>query len=249
MFPVRANLTSQRVHAAAPAASVILRPRIRPGRRLVGIFGGSFDPPTRSHLQRIRELATSFKQGVIGTDGRHTKVRLDELWVVPVFQHANPAKRAVMTAFPDRLRMLEIGLAEHLGPASRDKAALRISSIEAQLGGISRTNDMITALRSAHPNCDFVVYLGADIRRDLDTWHAFDALQRMACVQFLSRAGHDSADTVGSPIPEMSSTDYRNAVGRGDLAAANRLTEPRISAFLAGRPDIVTGYVRRAATD
>ena len=164
---------------------------------------------------------------------------------MPVFQHANPAKREVMTAFKDRVAMLELGLAGHLGPATKDQAALRISSIEGRLGGISRTSATLMALRAEHPDCDFVVYLGADIRKDVGTWQGFEALRKVACVEFLARAGYDSTDTVGSPIPEMSSTDYRRAVGRGDLTTAARLTDPRIAAFLGRRPDLLARYAQR----
>ncbi len=245
MFPLRTVSSAQRIRAAAPPVAVTLPPRLRTGRRLIGVFGGSFDPPTRSHLQRIRELVTSFRQNVIGVDGKPTQARLDELWVVPVFQHANPAKRTGMTPFPDRVKMLELGLGEHLGPATSSKAGLRISTIESEIGGISRTNTMLAMLQARHPDCDFVVYLGADLRRDVATWHGSDALRNLAYVQFLSRAGYDSTDTVGLPIPEMSSTDFRVALGRHDLAAAARLTEPRVMAFIEARPEILSRYAKR----
>ena len=165
--------------------------------------------------------------------------------MVPTFNHKNPAKRGVMTPFIDRIRMLEIGLAEYLGRSTKDRAGMRISPIEAQIGGISHTLATIEALLAQHPDCDFVVYLGADIKKELDQWQGFDRIQKLACVEFLSRAGYDNDGVSGGRVEAMASTDVRKLIASGDLAAASRLLDPRIAAHLARRPDLLDRYVRR----
>lgn len=231
-----------RARGAAPLSD---KPRVRPGRRIIGIFGGSFDPPTRAHLTRIRELATTYRQAVIGLNGQPTTRRLDELWVVPVFKHMSLAKRDVMTPFSDRLPMLNAGLAAYLGRATATKATVRISTIEAELGGISNTLATIEALRARHPDCDFVIYLGADLRDDLAKWRGFDRIQKLACVEFLSRGGYDNRDVSGSQVEAMASTDVRTLIAAGDLAAAARLLDPAVASYLMQRPDLLDRYVKR----
>jgi nicotinate-nucleotide adenylyltransferase len=64
--------------------------------------------------------------------------------------------------------------------------------------------------------------VGSDVLKDVERWHAFEEVQRLAPMYVLARAGHPEA---GLPLvlPEVSSTKIR-----AELAA-----EPRDDAWLS----------------
>ncbi len=244
MLPLSGVKPLERTSVQA-AQAVSIPPRVTPGRKLVGLFGGSFDPMTPGHRGRAEELVTTYRQDVLGPDGAPAKRRIDALWLIPVFQHYFPEKREEMAPYQDRLNMMHVCLGTLLGPATADKAEVRISNIEQQLGGISRTYDTIAALKARNPNIDFVLYLGADIRDEVGKWYRFDDIQKTVGVQFLSRGGYDSQGTAGQFTMKMSSGDVRRAVAKEDWDEVARISDPGVAAYLKKHPDIVRRYTKR----
>jgi nicotinate-nucleotide adenylyltransferase len=244
MQPLSSVKPLERTHAQA-AQAVSTPPRVTPGRKLVGLLGGSFDPMTPGHRGRIEELVTSYRQDVLGPDGAPAKRRIDALWLIPVFQHYFPEKREEMAPYQDRLNMMQVCLGKVLGAATADKAELRISNIEQQLGGISRTYDTIAALKTRNPNVDFVLYLGSDIRNEVDKWYRFGDIQTLAGVQFLARGGYDNDGTAGTASLTISSTDVRRAIAKEDWDEVARICDPGVAAYLKQHPDIVKRYTKR----
>lgn len=160
----------------------------------IALFGGSFNPPHVGH-----QLAALY---VLETES------VDELWFVPAFRH--PFDKPLV-AFEDRLRMCERAAAA-LGPR------VRVSDIEAALGGPSRTLRTVQTLQARHPEHEFALIIGSDLVDQLDTWSGAEELRRLVSFLVVGRAGHAPPGGGGSAvvaIPDVSSTEIRAALAMG----------------------------------
>lgn len=163
-------------------------------RRRVAFFGGSFNPPHVAHvLAVVYALSTA---------------PIDEVIVVPVYRHPFAKELA---SFEDRLAMCELAL----GWIPRTT----ISRVEEELGGESRTLRTIEHLVAAHPDWELRLLVGADVLPDLPKWHRFDRIAELAPPIVLGRAGVDVAGAPTAFLPQVSSTEVRDALAAGDRAA------------------------------
>src|SRR5436305_7074018 len=138
----------------------------------VALFGGSFNPPHMGH-----ELAALY---VLET------APVDELWFVPTFKHAF---EKALQPFEDRQHMCELA-ARALGPRAR------VSDIERDLGGESRTLRTVRALEARHPEHRFQLVVGADLVGEIDGWWGADELRREVPFIVVGRSG---AARAGAP--------------------------------------------------
>jgi nicotinate-nucleotide adenylyltransferase len=155
----------------------------------VAFFGGSFNPPHIAH-----QLAALY---VLETSG------VDELWFVPCFRH--PFEKA-LAPYEHRLRMCELAVAS-LG--SRAK----VSEIEGSLGNESRTLLTIKALQSAHPQHQFHLVVGTDIKRELPLWYGAEELLATVPLIVVGRGGYEREETI--QMPSVSSTEVRARLAAG----------------------------------
>jgi nicotinate-nucleotide adenylyltransferase len=170
--------------------------------RTVAIFGGSFNPPHVAH-----QMVALF---VVET------MPVDELWFAPTWKHPFAKQLA---DYEDRIAMCE-RVAAALGPRV---AVSRIEEEVARQPGFvsSRTLHTIEALIARHPGTQFRLVVGADILGETDKWHRWDELVRLAPPIVIGRAGHPAppeALVTGLEMPEVSSTEVRARLGRGESA-------------------------------
>jgi cytidyltransferase-like protein len=136
------------------------------------IFGGSFDPPTISHLFVINYLANKF----------------DQVIIVPCFKHVFGKN---LTEYHHRHRMLSFMIKpwsymdryqqEHsLDSPPPDMTEVFISSIEENLGGESIMARTIEEIRGYKFVGDLYFALGEDAYKDLDKWCEVDKLHSLA---------------------------------------------------------------------
>ena len=138
----------------------------------LGIFGGSFDPVHYGHLL----LAESCRE----------QCRLDEVWFVPAA--APPHKRSrELTAAQHRIEMLRLAVGGH--------AALQVSSLEIDRGGLSYTVDTLIEIQQHYPGAELFLLMGADSLVDLPSWRQPDTICRMSVPVAVRRAG--------SPVPSL----------------------------------------------
>lgn len=162
----------------------------------VALFGGSFNPPHVGHqLLALYVLETT---------------AVDELWFVPTFQH--PFHKALET-FEDRRAMCERA-ALALGPR------VRVSDVEARLGGASLTLRTVQRLIDDYPGHAFSLVIGSDLVAETDSWHGIAELHRLVPFIVVQRGGHASApvDADGAAavmMPEISSSEIRAALAAG----------------------------------
>jgi nicotinate-nucleotide adenylyltransferase len=159
----------------------------------VALLGGSFNPPHVGHL-----LAAHYVRATQG---------VDEVWLMPTFRH--PFGK-VTAPYEHRVRMCELLCQDASG-------WMKTSRVESEVGKDGRTVDTLEFLQARHPEYHFTLIIGSDILKDLPSWKDFDRIQRMARVVVLYRAGYPADEAVGPPLAQVSSTDIRDRLARGEL--------------------------------
>ncbi|MBI4702847.1 MAG: nicotinate (nicotinamide) nucleotide adenylyltransferase [Deltaproteobacteria bacterium] len=166
--------------------------------RSVAVFGGSFDPPHVGHV-----LAAAY---VLST------APVDALLVVPVFRHpfAKP-----LAPFEARMEMCR----RAMGWMPR----VEICAIERELRGTSRTLHTIEALRRREPQSSWRLVIGSDVLADLSKWHRYDRIAELAPPLVLGRVGHAAPGAPAALLPQVSSSEIRYRLARGERCEVERL--------------------------
>ncbi len=130
---------------------------------MIGILGGSFDPIHYGHLQTARELAAALSL---------TQVRF-----IP---SAHPPHRAPpIAASADRLKMLELAIADEPGFVADDR--------ELKRAGPSYTILTLESLRAELGPVGLCLIVGMDAFLGLDRWHRWQELWSHAHIVVLPR--------------------------------------------------------------
>jgi nicotinate-nucleotide adenylyltransferase len=158
----------------------------------VALLGGSFNPPHMGHL-----LAAHYVRATQD---------MDEVWFMPAFHHPFGKQ---LESFEHRVRMCEAICEDASG-------WLKTSRVEREVGGSGRTVDTLSFLVERHPDVRFSLIIGSDILKDLPHWKDFHRIQQLAHVLVLYRAGYPAPDAVGPPLAEVSSTQIRELLSRGE---------------------------------
>lgn len=153
--------------------------------RVVGIFGGMFDPIHYGHLRTAYEL--------------QNKLSLDEVRFVPC---ANPPHRR--TAAVDaalRTRMV--------AAAIRGQSGFVVDDRESKRSGPSYTVDTLEDLRAALPDGSLCLILGMDAFLGLPQWHEWLRLLDLAHIVVVERPGWHTpeAGELGDLVERHSAAD------------------------------------------
>ncbi|MFO0613981.1 MAG: nicotinate-nicotinamide nucleotide adenylyltransferase [Polyangiaceae bacterium] len=168
----------------------------------VAIFGGSFNPPHVGHV-----LLTAW---VLALEP------VDRVVVVPVFHHPFAKDLA---PFEHRFAMCELAFAGIRG--------VSVSTIERDLGGDSLTLRTLQRFAADSPTWRMRLVIGSDVVADLDKWHRWDLVEKLAPPLVVPRAG------AGTPpgkavLPEVSSTDVRAHFRDRDAGGLRRMVPRRV---------------------
>lgn len=137
---------------------------VRPGQRIL-IFGGTFDPPHRAHV----ELPALVAQ----------RLECDRIIYIPAAR--SPLKSdPPLSADAHRLAMLELAIA--------DVPGAEISTIELDRGGVSYFIDTLTELRSAlGAGAEMRFLIGADQALEFRHWKDRQAILKLATPAIMLR--------------------------------------------------------------
>ncbi|MER5399454.1 nicotinate-nucleotide adenylyltransferase [Streptomyces sp. NPDC002599] len=173
-----------------------------PGKRRLGVMGGTFDPIHHGHLVAASEVAAQF--------------HLDEVVFVPTGQPWQKTDRMVTPA-EDRYLMTVIATAEN--------PQFSVSRIDIDRGGPTYTTDTLRDLHALNPDADLFFITGADALGQILTWRYTEELFSLAHFIGVTRPGHTLTDPglpeggvslVEVPALAISSTDCRARVAKGD---------------------------------
>lgn len=173
---------------------------------IVGVFGGSFNPP---HLAHVLALAVV-----------HARFDVDRILVVPSYQH--PFAKA-LAPYEDRVKMCELAM----GWLPR----VEVSRVEEELGGESRTLRTLEHLRAVYPDKALRFIMGADIMAESSKWYRFDRIVEIAPPIVLGRVGVEYPGAPRAILPAISSTEVRTKLGRGDLDDLEELVPRAVIAY------------------
>jgi len=174
----------------------------------VALFGGSFNPPHIGHVLAVAYLLSA--------------TEAEAVWTIPVFEHAFGKDLA---PYDDRRRMCDLAFGW--------LPCVRVLDIERELGGESRTLFTVEALGARYPDVALRLAIGSDVLGDLPQWHRFDRIAELAPPIVLGRTGHPHDDAPVAVLPEVSSTEVRNAVRAGE-ALSGRVTRA-VEGYIAER--------------
>lgn len=175
------------------------------------IYGGSFDPPHRGHVELPQHVAQQRD--------------IDRILYIPAGTPPHKARR--VTAAPHRLAMLRLALADRLNA--------QITTIELDRPGKSYTIDTLEALKNQlPPDTTMRLLIGADMAMIFDEWYESRRVAELAEPLVVIRPPHTRESLlqaleqgtstpasiwdqrlVTAPTYDISSTSLREALAAG----------------------------------
>ncbi|MCV3766167.1 nicotinate-nucleotide adenylyltransferase [Rhizobium sp. TRM95796] len=170
-------------------------PHVEPGM-LVGLFGGSFNPPHQGH-QLVADIALR-------------RLGLDQLWwmVTP----GNPLKsRRVLAPLAERLDLSE---------AMVHDPRIRVTAFETSLNS-SYTAEVLARVKARNPAVRFVWIMGADNLRDFHRWQNWRKIAMTFPIAVIDRPGATLAflSSVMAKTFDYARVDEHDAGTLGNLPA------------------------------
>lgn len=142
----------------------------------IGLFGGTFNPIHRGHLQAIQDVQTAFE--------------LDQIYFIPAALPPHKESKGVADA-GDRMQMIRLGISNYAAL----KASVTVSDVELGRCGPSYTIDTVRYFLQVLPeNTALYFILGLDAFLEIDTWKSYPDLFRLVTFIVMSRPGADPHD-------------------------------------------------------
>ncbi len=145
------------------------------------IFGGSFDPPHKSHVDMAKYLS-----------------KIGKTLIIPAF--CAPHKHGAAESFEDRVKMCEI--------AFGDIENVEISTIEKELGKKSYTLNTVKAIKqkSAQP---LALAIGDDMARSFDSWYHAEELAALCKIFVFARDGKTDLSALEKTGADFEVLDFK----------------------------------------
>ena len=165
---------------------------------MIGVFGGTFDPPHVGHL-------------ILADEARAVLSLSTVLWVVTGIPPHKPAQP--VSPVTHRLGMVERSIQGNPG--------FEISRIELDRPGPHFAAETLELLASAHPNQEWVYVMGEDSLADLPNWHRpSDFVQLCRSIVVLRRSQVEAdLDHLERKIPGLTAKVRLLAVPLVDVSA------------------------------
>ena len=134
-------------------------PAPEPGQQW-GILGGAFDPIHYGHLTLAEEIqAAAQLEGVLFVTSYNPPRKVD----------------GCIASFDDRMEMLRLAIA--------DNERFALSDIESATDQTGYSLHVVRALKRRYPGVVFSFIIGADLLKEIETWHeAFDLMREVSFI-------------------------------------------------------------------
>jgi len=159
----------------------------------IGIFGGSFNPIHRGHIE-MANLAIE-------------KLNLDRLYLVPVGTPCHKCDKDFVSG-QDRMAMINL--------ACLKNKKLYPCDYEINSEKVSYTYDTLLKIVERHPNSLIYEIIGEDSAEYLTSWKNYDKMSDLCKFVFFKRKGYCSTTngllTIEAPLFDLSSTMIREKI-------------------------------------
>lgn len=180
----------------------------------IAVFGGSFNPPHRAHLNIAEEFFSLLK--------------LDKMLIMPTFAAPHKDIKCYACA-EDRLNMCRLLFCDE---------KFTVSDMEIKREGKSYTVDTVKALREEYPRARIYLIIGSDMLLSFDRWYRYRDILSECTLCVMTRQEEISRDKILSyakstlrlseeeivvsyaPAYEMSSTVIREKLSKGEEVSA-----------------------------
>lgn len=162
----------------------------------IGLFGGTFNPIHRGHVEVAEDVLKQFK--------------LDHIYVIPCALPPHKTHGTLASA-NDRVDMVRLAL--------KDRSDITVSTIETDRGGQSYTIDTLKAFKAIHsPPAELYFMVGVDAFLEIHTWKAYRQLFDLSAFIVMTRPLPDKIPVALAPL----AFDYtRHHISDGYTLAAN----------------------------
>ncbi|MDO8735245.1 MAG: nicotinate (nicotinamide) nucleotide adenylyltransferase, partial [Elusimicrobiota bacterium] len=167
----------------------------------IGIFGGSFDPVHKGHIELSKKALKQLK--------------LDFLFFVPAF--LPPHKFRKLSGAFHRKKMLQLAIEGLPCGTSCGRSKFLISNFEIKLKKRTYTYQTLRYFRKKYPAAELYFVIGSDSTRDLKNWKNVKEIIQLSKIVFAERKGcktkikKDFLKLEGI-IADISSTDIRKKI-------------------------------------
>ena len=159
----------------------------------IGIFGGSFNPIHRGHIDMANRAIT--------------KLDLDRLYIVPVGNPSHRCSNNFVSGY-DRMAMIKL--------VCLNNKKLYPCDYEINSEKISYTYDTLLKIAKKHPNSLIYEVIGEDSAEYLTSWKNYDKMTDLCKFVFFKRKGYrsttDGLMTIEAPLFDLSSTLIREKI-------------------------------------
>ncbi|MBQ2998435.1 MAG: nicotinate (nicotinamide) nucleotide adenylyltransferase [Oscillospiraceae bacterium] len=175
----------------------------------IGIYGGSFDPVHKGHVNAV----LTFKE----------ELSLDKIIVIPAYQPPHK-KGLALTPSEHRMNMCRL--------AFEGLEGFEVSDIEIKREDEGYMADTVEQLREIYPDDELFLLIGGDMLLSFQRWYAWHKITDEAVLAVAARNWEDDAALeaeaavlrsygaevriVPIDVKEISSTEVREAVRRAD---------------------------------
>lgn len=178
----------------------------------IAIYGGSFNPPHRGHVEAARTISRELKP--------------DKFYIIP--SNIPPHKELAQgsPSAEERLTLCTLAFGEIPG--------VELSDMEIRREGRSYTADTVDILREKHPGAELVLAVGTDMFLSFHQWYRYQHILEVCTLAVLSREEDDAQEIAEykkqleergakvvilrhEPLP-MSSSEIRENLRRGQGA-------------------------------
>lgn len=178
----------------------------------IAIYGGSFNPPHRGHVEAARTISRELKP--------------DKFYIIP----SNlPPHKELAEGSPDAEERLEL-----CRLAFEDIPGAELTDMEIRREGRSYTADTVDILRERHPGAELMLAVGTDMFLSFHQWYKYQHILEVCTLAVLSREEDDAHEIEEykkqleergakvvilrhEPLP-MSSSEIRERLRRGQGA-------------------------------
>ena len=189
----------------------------------IGIFGGTFDPPHKGHIQAAENAVAA--------------LQLDRLLLIPT--GIAPHKTSTISSAEQRLQMIRQSV--------RHISCAEVLDLEIRRETVSYTYETVQQLRAIYPDAKFFLLLGSDMFLSFEHWKNPELILADASLAVFCRGTKGERAAIEARAAQMQSCGYDVYVLSNDVVDISSTQLRRLLAFGCADeflPDGVGAYIR-----